>query len=159
MAKIKLRFEANEIEIDSRDFYLDNQTIGTVIDDLSGHMSKNAARTGRERGLIAEPVAEPPDNGLGILEDAEVFEPEFSEPKPVEAEDVRARLKTLEESRFFDTPRTVSEAVQQLREIGWIASSLDVSMALAKMASSREIAKNCENDRMYYSTPGCLVAA
>ena len=34
MAKIKLRFGENEIEIESRDFYVDNNTIGEVINSL-----------------------------------------------------------------------------------------------------------------------------
>ena len=35
MAKIKLKFGENEIEVDSRDFYFDNQTLGEVIENLA----------------------------------------------------------------------------------------------------------------------------
>ena len=44
MAKIKLRFGENEIEIDSRDFYVDNNTLGEVIDSVTTHMEKNRSR-------------------------------------------------------------------------------------------------------------------
>jgi len=44
MAKIKLRFGENEIEIESRDFYVDNDTLGDVIDSLATHMEENRAR-------------------------------------------------------------------------------------------------------------------
>ena len=35
LAKIKLRVGDNEIEIDSRDFYVDNNTIGKVVQDIT----------------------------------------------------------------------------------------------------------------------------
>ena len=38
MAKIKLKFGENEIEIESRDFYVDNQTIGEVIQNITTHL-------------------------------------------------------------------------------------------------------------------------
>lgn len=147
MAKIKVKFDANEIEIDSRDFYLDNQTVGEVIEILSKHMSENAAKIANEN---AESTSGVNHGGLASLEDAEVFEPEFNEPRPIEADEIKPKLRTLETSRFFDSPRTVTETVQQLREIGWVASSLDVSKVLAKMATSKEISKNSEEDRTYY---------
>ena len=44
MAKIKLRFGENEIEIESRDFYVDNNTLGDVIDSVTAHMEANRSR-------------------------------------------------------------------------------------------------------------------
>ena len=44
MAKIKIKFGENEIEIDSRDFYVDNQSIGQVIDNVTKSMQENKAR-------------------------------------------------------------------------------------------------------------------
>ena len=41
MAKIKLKFGENEIEVDSRDFYFDNQTLGEVIENLSKLIEEN----------------------------------------------------------------------------------------------------------------------
>ena len=35
-----------------------------------------------------------------------------------------SKLKILETSKFFDSPRTVGETVQQLREYGWATSTL-----------------------------------
>ena len=44
MAKIKLKFGENEIEIESRDFYVDNKTLGDVIDSVTMYMEENRAR-------------------------------------------------------------------------------------------------------------------
>ena len=44
MAKIKLRIGKDEIEIDSRDFYVDNQTIGKVIEDIALHLHECGGR-------------------------------------------------------------------------------------------------------------------
>ena len=44
MAKIKLRIGKDEIEIDSRDFYVDNQTIGKVIEDIALHLHECRGR-------------------------------------------------------------------------------------------------------------------
>jgi len=41
LAKIKLRIGDNEIEIDSRDFYIDNHTIGKVIENITPHATLN----------------------------------------------------------------------------------------------------------------------
>ena len=56
----------------------------------------------------------------------------------------------METSGFFNSPRTVTETVEQLREYGWAASPLDVSKALAKMASNREMYKNSYENRTHY---------
>ena len=44
MARIKLKIGENEIEVDSRDFYVDNQTLGEVIDNISHHLPDNEAK-------------------------------------------------------------------------------------------------------------------
>ena len=41
MAKIKLKFGENEIEIESRDFYVDNNTLGDVIESVTTHLEEN----------------------------------------------------------------------------------------------------------------------
>ena len=43
MARIKLKLGENEIEVDSRDFYVDNQTLGEIIDNISQYMPENQA--------------------------------------------------------------------------------------------------------------------
>ena len=62
MAKIRVRFGRNEIEIDSRDFYVDNETIGEVIENIRQCMGDTTN-----------------DGPITSLPDAEVFEPEFSQ--------------------------------------------------------------------------------
>lgn len=171
MAKIKVKFDAKEIEIDSRDFYLDNQTIGNVIESLAKHMNESLAKTQSptiqssfKANTASHSAPEPKSNsdgtsGLGSLEEAEVFEPEFNEPQPIEAAEIKSKLVILESNRFFDSPKTVTETVQQLREHGWAASSLDVSKALAKMVCSKEISKNFEEDRAFYFAQNSLLTA
>jgi hypothetical protein len=95
---------------------------------------------------------------LEYLDDAEVFEPEFSEPKYITFPEIKSKLRILETSRFFDSPRTVTETVEQLREYGWATSSLDVSKALAKMASSKEIMKNSYENRTHYFVQESLIS-
>ena len=156
MARIKLKLGENEIEVDSRDFYVDNQTLGEIIENMSSHLPENHANVVYE----TEPVTTtevPVQSGLETLEDAEIFEPEFNEPTHIAPNEVKSKLRILETSRFFDSPRTVTETVEQLREYGWAASPLDVSKALAKMASNKEILKNSSENRTHYFVEEALV--
>lgn len=157
MARIKLKLGENEIEVDSRDFYVDNQTLGEIIENMSSHLPENHANVVYE----TEPVTTtevPVQSGLETLEDAEIFEPEFNEPIRIAPNEVKSKLRILETSRFFDSPRTVTETVEQLREYGWSASPLDVSKVLAKMASNKEMLKNSSANRTHYFVEESLVA-
>ncbi|MBL7001139.1 MAG: hypothetical protein ISR80_00025 [Nitrosopumilus sp.] len=156
MAKIKLKLGENEIEVDSRDFYIDNQTLGEVIDNISHHLPENHAKIVYDtESTQSDHLAQ---SGLEYLNDAEVYEPEFNEPTPITSHEIKSKLRILETSRFFDSPKTVTETVQQLREYGWAASLLDVSKALAKMASGKEIMKNSHENRIHYFVQEPLVA-
>jgi len=154
MARIKIKLGENEIEVDSRDFYVDNQTLGEIITNISNYINENQAKIVYENN--AEEITPSNDSiqsnqyGLEYLDDAETYEPEFNEPKSIGANEIKSKLRILETSRFFDSPRTVTETVQQLREYGWSASPLDVSKALAKMASNKEILKNLSENRAHY---------
>lgn len=153
MARIKLKLGENEIEVDSRDFYVDNQTLGEIITNISNYINENQAKIVYENNTEIAPSNDfLPSNqyGLEYLDDAETYEPEFNEPKSIGAHEIKSKLRILETSRFFDSPRTVTETVQQLREYGWSASPLDVSKALAKMASNKEILKNLSENRAHY---------
>ncbi|MFB5623909.1 MAG: hypothetical protein ACE5RP_03210 [Nitrosopumilus sp.] len=161
MARIKLKIGENEIEVDSRDFYVDNQTLGEIIDDISNHLPDNQAKIVYEAEDIQKPtqVEQSTESfGLEYLDDAEAYEPEFNEPKYIASHEIKSKLRILETSRFFDSPRTVTETVQQLREYGWSASPLDDSMVLAKMASNKEIMKNYYENRTHYFVQESLVA-
>ena len=160
MARIKLKIGDNEIEVDSRDFYVDNQTIGEIIDNISSYLPENQAKIVYE----TESTTNSPDleqstqSGLENLDDVEIFEPEFSDPKYITPREIKSKLRILETSKFFDTPKTVTETVQQLREYGWATSLLDVSKALAKMASTKEIMKNIHENRAHYYVKDALIA-
>jgi hypothetical protein len=95
---------------------------------------------------------------LNSLEDVEIFEPEFNEPKPISSTEIKDKLKILENNSFFNAPRTVTETVEQLREYGWVASPLDVSKALVNMASNKEILKNSTENRTHYFVEEALIA-
>jgi hypothetical protein len=160
VARIKLKLGENEIEVDSRDFYVDNQTLGEIIDNISQHLPDNQAKIVYETESIQKPTTFEHTSpfGLEYLDDAEAYEPEFNEPKYITPHEIKSKLRILETSKFFDSPRTVTETVQQLREYGWAASPLDVSKALAKMASNKEIMKNSAENRTHYFVQESLIA-
>ena len=146
LAKIKLRIGDNEIEIDSRDFYVDNHTIGEVIEKITALLQESSARMipySNEYGVVES-------NALSSLENAEVYEPEFGEPVFVPINELHGKMLILSKNSFFDKPRTVSETVNELREHGWIVNPLDVSKILAKMAFSKELTKGKQADRSFY---------
>jgi len=154
LAKIKLRIGDNEIEIDSRDFYVDNHTIGKVIENITALLQESSARVmpySTEYGVGES-------NALNSLENAEVYEPEFGEPVFVPLNELHGKLLILSKNSFFDKPRTVSETGNELREHGWIANPLDVSKILAQMAFSKELRKGKQDDRSFYFVQKELLA-
>ena len=151
MARIKLKIGENEIEVDSRDFYVDNQTLGEIIDNISQYMPENQAKIVYESESSKKLNSNSVEHGLEYLDDAETFEPEFNEPKHISNNEIQSKLKILETSKFFDLPRTVGETVQQLREYGWASSTLDVSKSLAKMALNKKFTKNSTENQTRYS--------
>ena len=154
LAKIKLRIGENEIEIDSRDFYVDNNTVGKVIENISALLQESSARMipySNEYGVGES-------NALSSLENAEVYEPEFGEPVFVPLNELHGKLVILSKNSFFDKPRTVSETVNELREHGWITNPLDVSKILAKMAFGKELRKCKQDDRSFYFVQKELLA-
>jgi len=150
MAKIKLKFGVNEIELDSRDFYFDNQTIGEVVENLAKLLEENQTTPTYEAPTSELINNETNYDSLNSLEDVEIFEPEFNEPKPISSREIKDKLQILEKNSFFNIPRTVTDTVQQLREYGWVASPLDVSKSLVNMASNREISRNSSENRTHY---------
>ncbi len=154
MARIKLKLGDIEIEVDSRDFYVDNNTLPEIIENVSHLLQEKQAKiyyeNNNQETESSNQIVEPTQNRLEYLEDVEAFEPEFNEPKSIDFHEIKSKLRILETSGFFNSPRTVTETVQQLREYGWAASPLDVSKSLAKMASNREIYKNSQENRAHY---------
>ena len=76
---------------------------------------------------------------------------EFNEPKYINNSEIESKLKILENSKFFDSPRTAGETVQQLREFGWATGTLDVSKALAKMSLNKKFIKSSSENKTCYS--------
>ena len=151
MARIKLKIGENELEVDSRDFYVDNQTLGEIIDNISQYMPENQAKIVYETKSNSKSNTNSIDHGLEYLDDAETFEPEFNEPKYIDNNEIASKLRILETSKFFNSPRSVGETVQQLREYGWATSTLDVSKALAKMALNKKFTKVSTENQIRYS--------
>jgi len=162
MAKIRLKFGENEVEIESRDFYIDNTTLGDVINSVTRSLQANKARVVFDDRSLQEfdqlaPSYEATKHTLESLDDAEIHEPEFNEPTPISAGEIRNKLLILEKNSFFNQPRTVSETVEQLREYGWLASPLEVSKILTKMAFVGEISKDSKNNRTCFSAKAVIV--
>ena len=105
MAKIKLKFGENEIEIESRDFYVDNNTLGEVIESVTTHMEENRARIIYEEKTAeqnsSKKIHQSNVNYLSKLENAEVHEPEYSSPIPIFAEEIRDKIDFLKNKSFF----------------------------------------------------------
>ena len=156
LAKIKLRIGDNEIEVDSRDFYVDNKTIGEVIENIATYLQTNNVQVITRDFPVQDNMQEVP--ALNSLENAEVYEPEFSNPIFVPLKQLREKLLILSKNYFFDQARTVPETVNELREHGWIASPLDVSKTLSKMAFNKELLKNKQDNRSYYFVKEALLA-
>jgi len=156
LAKIKLRIGDNEIEVDSRDFYVDNKTIGEVIENIATHLQTKNVRVITGDFPVQDNMQEVP--ALNSLENAEVYEPEFNNPTSVPLKQLREKLLILSKNYFFDQARTVPETVNELREHGWIASPLDVSKTLSKMAFNKELLKNNQGKRSYYIVKEALLA-
>ena len=152
MAKIRIRIGSNEIEIDSRDFYIDNDTASQVIADLAFRLQENAPKIESLASTNQKLDAnnESGHDYLSILKDAEVHEPEFTPPRPVSADELPSKIEELEFDGFFSKPRTVSETVEQLLYHGMIASPLAVSKILAKMAFKRELEKSSKQKKTFY---------
>jgi hypothetical protein len=155
MAKIRLKFGENEIEVESKDFYVDNKSIDEVIYNLSRFVAGNQTeeqRTNVQVEIIREALNnESKINYLSSLEDAEIHEPEFVQPISIDRNQIRSKIHILARDSFFEQPRTVSEVVAQLREYGWAAVPLDVSKILADMALKKELQKDMREKRSYYS--------
>ena len=156
LAKIKLRIGDNEIEVDSRDFYVDNKTIGEVIENIATHLQTKNVRVITGDFPVQDNMQEVP--ALNSLENAEVYEPEFSNTTSVPINELRGKLLILSKNYFFDQARTVPETVNELRERGWIASPLDVSKTLSNMAFNKELLKNKQGKRSYYFVKEALLA-
>lgn len=162
MAKIKLKFGENEIEIESRDFYVDNKTLGDVIDSVTTYMEENRARIiydgkSSEQQIKNQNTYQSNVNYLRTLENAEVYEPEFSSPISIFADEIKDKIYFLENKSFFNQPRTVSDTVSELREHGWSSSPLLVSKILSKMAFNKEILKNSQDNKSYYLAKEALL--
>jgi hypothetical protein len=141
MARIRLKLGANEIEVDSKDFYVDNQSVDEVISNLSRYVAEETQVQNTETTV----------NYLSSLEDVEIHEPEFTAPISIDSSQIRSKIHILARDSFFEQQRTVSEVVAQLYEYGWAVRPLDVSKVLVHMASNRELQKDSQEKRNYYS--------
>ena len=157
MAKIRLKLGDSEIEVDSRDFYVDNDTLHEIIDGVSNILKKHQPKITHNSGQLTQ-TAQVHQYGLESLNDAEVFEPEFSDPTPISFGEIKSKLRILETNGFFNSPRTACETAEQLREHGWAADKFDVAMSLVKMASNRELCTHSNKNRTHYCVQQALVS-
>ena len=171
MARVRLRVGSSEVEIDSRDFYVDNETVRAVIGEMALCIQEAPAAGRPPAPLPAPTQAGSPEyldaTGLRNIREAEAPEPEFSDhatgPEADDAEEappagphaqrVHSReqvrgglLMLLDADAFFDYPRTVSDIAQRLRECGWHAGSLAVSEVMTELAICKRVTKNSVKD-------------
>lgn len=149
MARIRIKYGQNEIEIESKDFYIDNQSADEVINSLSVYVKDHSPNTLQYDYSYSQSAQG--TEVLNMLDDAEIHEPEFVKPAFLDKKQIKNKIRTLAEDAFFDQPRTVSEVVAQLHEYGWVAVPLDVSKVLTDMAFSKELEKDLRGKRSYYS--------
>ena len=140
MAKIRIKQGSNEVEIDSSDFYVDNDSVADVIESLKQMLNER-----------------PQTDVMNSLDNAEFHEPEFSSPSTIAVDDIKNKLRILAKDSFFDQPKTVGETVAQMSEYGWSASPFDVSVALTKMAFNKEFLKNTTDERNQYISKEALL--
>ena len=150
MARIKIKYGQNEIEIESKDFYIDNESVEQVICNLASFV-KDSTNNNVQYEYSYDQLPSQTTGLLHSLEDAEVHEPEFVKPTFIGKDQIRSKMQTLIEDAFFDQARTVSEVVAQLREYGWSAVPLDVSKVLTNMAFTHELQRDLRDKRSYYS--------
>ena len=149
MARIKIKYGQNEIEIESKDFYIDNESIDQVICNLASFV-KDSTSSNVQYEYSYDKVPQTTEL-LHSLDDAEIHEPEFVRPTFIAKDQIKSKMQILSHDGFFDQARTVSEVVEQLREYGWAAVPLDVSKVLANMAFTHELQKDLREKRSYYS--------
>lgn len=149
LARIKIKYGQNEIEVESKDFYIDNDSIEQVICNLASFVKDSTNNIQYE---YSSDQLTQTTGLLNSLHDIEIHEPEFVKPVFIDKDHIRSKMQILIGDAFFDQARTVSEVVAQLREYGWSAIPLDVSKVLTNMAFTNEIQKELREKRSYYST-------
>ena len=150
MARIKIKYGQNEIEVESKDFYIDNESVDQVICNLASFVKDSTSNNVQyEYSYDQSPKTA---EILHSLVDAEVHEPEFVKPIFINKDKIQNKIQILIHDGFFDQARTVSEVVSQLREYGWSVIPLDVSKILTNMAFTHELQKDLREKRSYYST-------
>jgi len=159
LARVKVRLGENEIEIDSRDFYIDNQSLDEVIKSISKHVKENSKKVAQNGDIHVQTTMEGNYQNLGYIKSN--VENENNEQKNIliylALNEISEKLQILVEESFFTQPRTVPETMNQLREHGWITSSIDVSKALVKMAFNGQIILNSREHRNYFFTKESLL--
>ena len=150
MARIKIKYGQNEIEIESKDFYIDNESVDQVICNLASFVKDSTSNNIQyEYSYDQSPKS---TELLNSLVDAEVHEPEFVKPTFINKDQIQSKMQILIRDGFFDQAKTVSEVVSQLREYGWSAVPLDISKILTNMAFTHELQKDLREKRSYYSS-------
>jgi hypothetical protein len=150
MARIKIKYGQNEIEIESKDFYIDNESVDQVICNLASYVKDYSSNNIQYE--YSNDQSQKITEILNPLIDAEVHEPEFVKPAYIDKEQVQSKMQILIRDGYFDHARTVSEVVSQLKEYGWSAVPLDVSKVLTNMAFNHQLQKDLHEKRSYYSS-------
>ena len=118
MVRIKLKISNNEIEIDSEDFYVDNASLNQIIDVMSNILPDNHAKIVYGAKSTSEPsqIECLPQLYLERLDDVKVYESEFALLAHIAFDQIPSKLRILDAAKFFESTKTVTKTLQQLRE-------------------------------------------
>ena len=148
MAHVRIKIGDNEIEIDSRDFYVDNDTVHQVVEELIKCMPKQHAQ---KPNYLSD---------FDKIKEAEFCEAELEDAEVVHShQQIREGLEGLHNiGHFFEIPRTVQEITQRMQKDRWLTNSNIISKVLADMANDNEIIRDYSKDEESYVSPICITS-
>ena len=152
MARIKLKIGENEIEVDSRDFYVDNQTLGEIIENITSHLPENQAKIVYE--TECQNHSKRINNSIWFrihLMMLKHLNLNLMNQNTLLLMKLNLNLRILETSKFFDSPRTVTETVEQLKRIWMGCKSIRCFKSFSKNGiKQRNYEKFYENRTHYF---------
>ncbi len=152
MAHIRIKIGSNEIEVDSRDFYVDNDTVQQVVEELIKCIPENQQHENKPNYL---------SDFDSKIKEAEFYEPELEDAGPMHShQQIREGLRALHNTdNFFESPRTIQEITQRMQKSRWLTNSKIISKVLTDMTNDNEVICNYSKDGTEaYVSPMCITS-
>jgi len=154
MARIRIKCGQNEVEIESKDFYIDNQTAGEIINNLSVYVKEGAPGGMQYEYSYGQEARNP--GVLNMLEDAEVHEPEFVRPSPLHKGEIRDKIRTLVEDAFLTSRGPCQRWSRSCTSTAGRQYRLTYQRSLRTWRFGNELKKDLKDRRSYYSAARIL---